>query len=99
MGALTRVSTLRSCCLGREAPNRYEEELWTAQAQHSPLGKDREKNENCVEDTEPKKIEKHSNYGNCVEDTESKKINLDYSCLQYDELSTPIRYYILQHQL
>ena len=36
---------------------------------------------------------------NCVEDTESKKINLDYSCLQYDELSTPIRYYILRHQL
>ena len=93
------VSTLRSCCLGREAPNRYEGELWTAQAQHSPrlfIGKDREKNENCVEDTEPKKIEKHSN---CVEDTESKTINLDYSCLQYDELSTPIRYYILQHQL
>ena len=75
------VSTLRSCCLGREAPNRYEGELWTAQAQHSPLGKDREKNENCVEDTE------------------SKTINLDYSCLQYAELSTPIRYYILQHQL
>ena len=88
------VSTLRNCCLGREAPNRYEEELWTAQGQHSPLGKDREKNENCVEDTE------------------SKKINLDYSCLQYeasdftahghllyDELSTPIRYYILRHQL
>ena len=89
------VSTLRNCCLGREAPL----ELWKAQAQHSPLGKDREKNENCVEDTEPKKIEKHSNYGNCVEDTESKKTNLDYSCLQYDELSTPIRYYILRHQL
>ena len=93
------VSTLRNCCLGREAPNRYEEELWTAQGQHSPLGKDREKNENCVEDTESKKIEKHYNYENCVEDTESKKINLDYSCLQYEELSTPIRYYILRHQL
>ena len=36
---------------------------------------------------------------NCVEDTESKKINLDYSCLQYDELSTPITHYILRHQL
>ena len=71
------VSTLRNCCLGREAPL----ELWTAQAQHSPLGKDREKNENCVEDTE------------------SKKINLDYSCLQHEELSTPIRHYILRHQL
>ena len=66
------VSTLRSCCLGTEkAP------LERLKAQHSPLGKDREKNENCVEDTE------------------SKKINLDYSCLQYEELSTPIRYYIL----
>ena len=58
----------------------------------------REKNENCVEDTEPKKTAKQKNE-NCVEDTESKKINLDYSCLQYDELSTPIRYYILRHQL
>ena len=74
------VSTLRSCCLGREkAP--LELASSKKKAQQSPLGKDREKNENCVEDTE------------------SKKINLDYSCLQYDELSTPIRYYILRHQL
>ena len=44
------VSTLRNCCLGREAPL----ELWTAQ--QSPLGNGIEKNENCVEDTESKKI-------------------------------------------
>ncbi len=88
------VSTLRSCCLGREkAPL----ELW--KAQHSPLGKDREKTKTVWKTRNQKKIGKHYNYENCVEDTESKKINLDYSCLQYDELSTPIRYYILQHQL
>ena len=57
----------------------------------------REKNEICVARTDIKTAkQKHEN---CVEDTESKKINLDYSCLQYDELSTPIRYYILRHQL
>ena len=85
------VSTLRNCCLGRE------------------------KNENCVEshlNSTDIKTAKQTNE-NCVEDTESKKTNLDYSCLQqkeagdftahghllYDELSTPIRYYILRHQL
>ena len=71
------VSTLRNCCLGRE------------------------KNEKCVEshlNSTDIKTAKQKNE-NCVEDTESKKINLDYSCLQYDELSTPIRYYILRHQL
>ena len=57
----------------------------------------REKNENCVEHTDIKTAKQKNE--NCVEDTESKKINLDYSCLQYDELSTPIRYYILRHQL
>ena len=57
----------------------------------------REKNEICVARTDIK-IAKQKNE-NCVEDTDSKKINLDYSCLQYDELSTPIRYYILRHQL
>ena len=75
------VSTLRNCCLGREAPLEPLSSKRTAQGQHSPLGKDKRKNENCVEDTE------------------SKKINLDYSCLQHEELSTPIRYYILRHQL
>ena len=61
----------------------------------------KQKNENCVEshlNSTDIKTAKQKNE-NCVEDTESKKINLDYSCLQYDELSTPIRYYILRHQL
>ena len=87
------VSTLRNCCLGRE-----KNEICVAR---TDIKIAKQKNESCVEshlNSTDIKTAKQTNE-NCVEDTESKKINLDYSCLQYDELSTPIRYYILRHQL
>ena len=61
------VSTLRNCCLGREAPL----ELWTAQ--QSPLGNGIEKKRKLCGRHGIKKKEKHYNYENCVEDTETKK--------------------------